>query len=33
MELTLPPICIALGGLLAGLSKTSPSAQEKQHVT
>ncbi len=33
MELTLPPICIVLGGLLAGLSKTSPSAQEKQHVT
>ena len=33
MELTLPPICIALGGLLAGFSKTSPSAQVKQHVT
>jgi hypothetical protein len=32
MELTLPPICIVLGGLLAGLSKTAPSAQENQHV-
>jgi hypothetical protein len=33
MELTLPPICIVLGGLLAGLSVTAPSAQEKQNAT
>lgn len=33
MELTLPPICIVLGGLLAGLSRSGPSPQEKQHVT
>ena len=33
MELTLPPMCIVLGGLLAGLSRSGPSAQEKQNVT
>ena len=33
MNLILQPLFIVLGGLLAGLSKTSPSSQAKQNVT
>jgi hypothetical protein len=33
MELTLPPICIMLGGLPAGLRSSSLSAPEKPHAT